>query len=182
MSDFYVYQHSKKDTNEIFYVGKGFADRINKKANRSEHWKRVVNKHGVVVKKIVENLNEEFAYFIEQELIDIYRKRGITLINQTSGGAGNFRPSEEVRKKMSLAKIGKQSPRKGVVLSSEQKQKLSISGKHKPRRTLRKLNSEQVKEIWILKGKLSQQKIGEKYNVTKRVIFNIFHGNYYVEE
>ena len=179
---FYVYQHRKVDTNEIFYIGKGVGVRANKRHGRSEHWQRVVKKHGIIVEFIAKNIDEELALLCEQEAIDVYKRRGIKLVNHTNGGEGVSNPSDEVRQKMSLAKIGKPSPRKGIVLSNQQKEKLSISGKQKPRRALRKLTLEQVKEIRLLQGVISGRKIAEKFGVTQNVIFGILHNKTYIQE
>jgi len=48
---FYVYQHRRNDTDEVFYVGKGSGKRINcgKKGgtkSRSQFWQNVVKKAG----------------------------------------------------------------------------------------------------------------------------------------
>jgi hypothetical protein len=179
---FYIYQHRKADTNEIFYVGKGKGTRLNQSKGRNQYWHRVVAKHGFVAEFIAQNLDEELAFLAEIEAIDVYKRRGIKLVNHTNGGEGVSNPSDEVRQKMSLAKIGKPSPRKGIVLSNQQKEKLSISGKQKPKRALRKLTLEQVKEIRLLQGVLSNRKIAEKFGVTQNVIFGILHNKTYIQE
>ena len=179
---YYIYQHRKADTNEIFYVGKGTRNRANKTHGRSEHWQRVVKKHGIIVEFIVKNIDEELALLCEQEAINIYKKRGIKLVNHTNGGEGVSNPSDEVRKKMSLAKKGKISPRKGIILSDEQKLKLSISGKQKPKRALRKLNPDQVNQIKLLKNVISCRKIAKQFNVTPNVIYGIFNNLTYIQE
>ena len=182
MSEFYVYQHLKADTNDIFYVGKGIGRRAFKKHGRSLYWQRVVNKHNIKIEYIAQNLDEELSFLCEQEAIDVYKRRGINLVNHSGGGEGNFNPSPEIRLKMSLAKKGKQSPRKGIVMSNDQKQKLSDSGKQKPRMSLRKLTNEQVKEIRSLQGIISGRKLAKQFNVTPNVIYGIFSNLTYVKE
>ena len=182
MNDFYVYQHLKADNNAIFYVGKGIDRRAFKKCGRSQYWQRVANKHGVKIEFVAKGLDEELAFLCEKETIDVYKRRGFNLVNHSSGGEGNFNPSYETRLKMSLAKKGKPSPRKGLVMSEEQKLKVSLSSKQVPRRALRKLNNDQVKEIRALKGVLSSQKVADKFNVTKNVIYGIFNNLTYVKD
>ena len=181
---FYVYQHRKTDTNEIFYVGKGINSRANDKNKRSDFWKNVEAKHGRTIEYLIKNISEEFAFLIEIETINAYRHRGIKLVNLTNGGEGTsgYKYSKESKLKMSVAKQGKTSPRKNVKLSDETKNKISISGKNKAKKSLRKLNKEQVAEIRSLHKIMSHQKIANKFNVSKYVIFSILHNINYVED
>jgi hypothetical protein len=117
---FYIYQHRKADTHEIFYVGKGKNNRCSSKSARSKHWHNTVNKHGYYSEIVVSNLDEEISLLCEQELIHKYKLIGINLVNQTNGGEGmrGWIPSEETRNKISKANSGKKR-------SVEVKQKLS---------------------------------------------------------
>ena len=86
---FYVYEHIRNDTNSIFYVGKGKANRAYTARNRNEHWHNVVNKaQGFTVKFVVKDVDEELAYFAEEEKIDQLKRLGIKLANINVGGAG----------------------------------------------------------------------------------------------
>lgn len=86
---FYVYEHIRPDTNQVFYVGKGSGNRLNAKHGRNTYWHHVVNKNnGFIAKKLLEIDDEEFAFFVEEEVIDLYKKRGIKLVNLTDGGEG----------------------------------------------------------------------------------------------
>ena len=60
----YVYGHYKKDTGELFYIGKGSGKRAWRPDKRNRHWQYVVNKHGYVVKILEDNLTDEEAYEI----------------------------------------------------------------------------------------------------------------------
>ena len=86
-----------------------------------------------------DNLTEEAAKHIEILLIALYRTNCNRYnpsfgYNMTDGGEGCTGRvfSKDTIKKMSLAKIGKPSPRKGVKLTEKEKQKMSDSrkGKH----------------------------------------------------
>lgn len=107
---YYIYQHRKADTNEIFYVGKGKGNRINGLHGRNNYWKNTVKKHNFVAEKILENLDEELALLAEIEIIDLYKKRGIKLVNLTNGGEGtsgfSYIRTEKTRKKLSETKKG----------------------------------------------------------------------------
>jgi hypothetical protein len=112
---FYIYEHIRPDTNQVFYVGKGMGERINVKRGRNVYWQNVVNKAGGFKSvKIVETTNEELAFLAEQERIDQLKRLGYKLANLNDGGAGGVKPAEEVRKKMSEAHIGEKNPRYNV--------------------------------------------------------------------
>ena len=85
---FYVYEHIRNDTNAIFYVGKGKNLRAYAKRNRNKYWKNIVNKTKFTVRFVVKDVDEELAYFVEQERIDQLKRLGIKLTNLTLGGEG----------------------------------------------------------------------------------------------
>ena len=85
---FYVYEHIRLDTMKPFYVGKGCGYRAYAKRGRNIYWRRIVDKHGYIVKKIAENLDEDLAFLTEVERIDQLRRLGIDLTNMTDGGEG----------------------------------------------------------------------------------------------
>jgi hypothetical protein len=86
MNNFYVYGHYRNDTGELFYIGKGSRRRAWETAGRNPYWKNVVNKHGIVVKILHENLTDEQAYQKEKELIEDI---GLdNLANLIEGGVG----------------------------------------------------------------------------------------------
>jgi hypothetical protein len=107
---YYIYQHRKADTNEIFYVGKGKCNRMHGTQGRNKHWKNTVNKHGYVAEKLFDGLDEELALLSEIEIIDIYKKRGIKLVNITNGGEGisghSYIRTDETKRKLSESKKG----------------------------------------------------------------------------
>jgi hypothetical protein len=144
-SDFYVYEHLKADTGEVFYVGKGFGSRAERTNNRNRYWHNTVNKHGFSVRFLVKNVDEEFALLAEQERIDQLRKLGVNLCNLTSGGEGvtGYKHTEETRKLLSSVHAGRKISkwlsekfsklRKGIPKTEETKKKISESNKGKKR-------------------------------------------------
>lgn len=102
---FYVYEHIRPDTNTVFYVGKGKGARCVAKDNRNRYWRNVVAKAGVFeARKIAENVDEELAFFVEQERIEQLKRLGFKLCNLTNGGEGStgLKHSEESRKKIGV--------------------------------------------------------------------------------
>jgi hypothetical protein len=112
---FYIYEHIRLDTNQVFYVGKGSGYRAKTTQRRNPYWQRIVAKAGGFnVRKIVENIDEELAFLIEQERIDQLKRLGVKLTNLTGGGEGTSNPSEETRRKMSECRKGEKNPRFNV--------------------------------------------------------------------
>jgi hypothetical protein len=127
---YYVYQHKKADTNEIFYVGKGKGRRAFLCSKRNPYWQNIVAKHGFNVEIIVDNIDEELSFLVEMETIDAYKKRGITLSNMTDGGEGvsgfSHPHSEEHKQRLKGNTFGQSTwgkTFKGKTHSDEQKAK-----------------------------------------------------------
>lgn len=140
---FYVYEHWRSDTNQCFYVGKGYGKRAwDFKRNRNKHFKNVVGKvlrNGfrvdVVIVKAEMSEGEAFAY--ETQLVKQYLENGVSLTNQTSGGEGKsgWKPSPETKKKWSrrfrgegnpmYGRYGKDHPSFGYRHTEEHKKKMS---------------------------------------------------------
>ena len=86
---FYVYIHTRNDTDEVFYVGKGSGKRAWKKRSYNKWWTRVSEKHGYRVKIIQRNMSEDDAFLLEMWLIAKFRHEGVDLCNMTDGGEGS---------------------------------------------------------------------------------------------
>ena len=108
-----VYQHRRKDNNEIFYIGIGKTRRrAYSKEYRNNHWHNIVNKVGYDVDILIEGLTWDEACDKETELIKQYGRNDLDkgkLVNMTDGGEGtpNRILSEESKKKIGLASIGR---------------------------------------------------------------------------
>lgn len=85
---YYVYIHYRATDLTPFYVGKGSKDRAYNFKQRSSYWKRVYNKHGVIVKIQNEFDNETDAFNFERYLIKTFKENNIPLTNLTDGGEG----------------------------------------------------------------------------------------------
>ena len=128
-SIYYVYEHLKPNSLIPFYVGKGKKNRAYSKDGRNIFWKRVVEKYkGFEVKLLVENVDEELAFLVEQERIDQLKRLNIRLCNLTNGGEG---PSGQKFSQETLNKLS--AFQKGRKKSKEWKDKISLSNKGKVR-------------------------------------------------
>lgn len=170
-----VYQHRKADTNEIFYVGKGKKRRPTQLYGRNQYWYRTVNKHGFYAEILVKDIDEEFALLIEKEAIDVYRKRGIKLVNITDGGEGssgykhteehkaklkgnqnfastwgkNFKGchhTEETKVKWAISRKGNKN-KLGTKLSEKSKEKIRLAKLRKPILARRQFTDDQIRQI-----------------------------------
>ena len=83
---FYTYAHIRKDTNSIFYIGKGTKRRMYRKEARNLHWHNVVKKAGYEVIKLATWETEAEAFKHEKFLIQCFNG---SLVNQSLGGDGN---------------------------------------------------------------------------------------------
>ena len=101
---FYVYEHLKPNTGEVFYIGRGTRNRAYQTRSRNSHWQNIVKKYGFEVNIIFKNLSNSEANQKEIELIDFYGLENLS--NMTSGGDANIVFKKETIIKMSLAKIG----------------------------------------------------------------------------
>lgn len=103
---FYVYEHIRKDTGAVFYVGKGSGNRYRNFCNRGKYWNNFCkSKQNVEVRLPIKNVDEEFSLLAEVELIDLYRRRGVRLVNISNGGEGTsgWIPSQETRQRIGEA-------------------------------------------------------------------------------
>lgn len=118
---YYVYLHRRKDTGEVFYVGKGTRTplkqyiRANTTARRNIYWYRVVAKcGGFDVQLVADFFAEADAFDLEKALIAEHGRQcdGGCLCNLTEGGEGHsgFSPSAETRQKMAERHRGKPKP------------------------------------------------------------------------
>lgn len=165
---FYVYEHLKPNTGEVFYIGKGCKNRAYETRSRNNHWTNIVNKYGLEVNIIYNNLTNQEAGQKEIDLIEFY---GLdNLCNMTQGGDGCVSLKQESRNKIS-------NSLKGKIQSQESKDKRSASLKKTWQNpALRELKSKQSKELSKLgiigfKGRPSHRK-GKPYEGNKEAISN----------
>lgn len=103
---YYIYAWYYKDTNEIFYIGKGSKNRYLDVVNsRNSYFKNIINKenNNVDVKKLYENLTEEESWELEKQLIKEYWDKGQCKANFHEGGCGGNHGNynENMKRKLS---------------------------------------------------------------------------------
>jgi hypothetical protein len=141
-----VYQHIRKDTNEVFYVGIGKNEkRPYSLLNRNKHWRHIAKKAGYYVEIIYPDLQWELACNMEQYLIESYGRIDLgngCLVNMTNGGEGvlGYKFTENQRKKIS-EKVKGNKNMLGKKHSEETRQKQSEAHKGK------KLSEEHKRKI-----------------------------------
>ena len=112
--NFYVYFHLSQDS--IFYVGKGMHysgwdgdekySRAKSLRSRSKLWNNIVNKHGFTYHILLDNLQENEAFYWEKFYIKLLGRRDLNegnLANHTNGGDGvsGYKFTEEDKAKHS---------------------------------------------------------------------------------
>lgn len=122
INPYYIYRHVRKDTNEVFYIGKGTNRRgkyiyermYAKSVGRNNWWKRIVAKCEYFAEVVMEFNCPNKCVEKEKELIVLYGRRDMkagTLVNLTDGGDGSWglKISEATRKKRSQNAKGPRS-------------------------------------------------------------------------
>ena len=140
---FYIYQHTRADTGEVFYIGKGCGSRawkLFKSGKRSEKWKRTANKYGVNVSIVIGGLTNDAAIRVEAQLINSIGRRDNKsgpLINGTDGGEGAWgcivKHTEKSKRLISIAAMGNQRT-KGMKMSQESKESCMLAQRMSPPR------------------------------------------------
>ena len=86
---YYVYAHYRIGDDVPFYVGMGHGQRAYCKHNRNPHWNNVVNKSGIEVRFLLNNLLKFDALCMEAMYINAYGRANQgkgPLVNMTDGG------------------------------------------------------------------------------------------------
>lgn len=175
MENFFVYQHTREDTNEIFYIGIGSHHkkwkhaRAHTKRSRNIHWKRIVEKNNgnFIVEILFDNVSQQFACDKEIELIKLYGRRDLklgSLCNLRDGGEGGFNLSEESKKKIGDKNRGINSFMFGKKHSEEWKRKMSERMSGKNNHNFGKVFTKEERQVQRLKrlGKKASQETIQK--------------------
>ncbi len=143
-----VYQHRRKDTNEVFYIGIGKSKkRAYTAIRRNPHWHNIVNKAGFEVDILIDGCTWKDACNIESGLIESYGRHDLglgSLSNQTNGGDGGFgmivsnEAKEKIRQyQLSLNKKGQPGRKQSDEVRDKIRQ--TLSGRNRPEEVKEKL-------------------------------------------
>lgn len=95
---YYVYTHTRMDTGEVFYVGKGNGRRANTRWSRNIWWNNITSKNEWFPSIVQDRMTECEANELEVRMISEFRDSGIVLCNITNGGDGRSHPNHSLRK------------------------------------------------------------------------------------
>lgn len=94
---YYVYRHTSKSTNAVFYVGRSKVSEF-KRAHikapsvRSKEWFEEYLNTGIIVEVVAKNLTCEMSGELEEFLVSLYGRRDLgtgNLVNKSNGGLYN---------------------------------------------------------------------------------------------
>ena len=74
MKKYYVYEWFNKSNNYIFYVGKGCGNRCTEVRRRNKSFLKYIEENECSYRIIKENLLEDEAFALEEDMIMEYRK------------------------------------------------------------------------------------------------------------
>ena len=83
---YYVYAWYIKETNEVFYIGKGCGNRYKTRKRENSYFMRIINKYDCDVKILEDGLTEQQAFELEKEMIAYYRIVSKHMTNILDGG------------------------------------------------------------------------------------------------
>lgn len=83
---YYVYAWYVKETNHVFYIGKGTGNRYRVKKRDNPYFMHTINKYDCGSRILYDNLDEETAFKLEKEAISRFRTYRGGLTNVADGG------------------------------------------------------------------------------------------------
>jgi hypothetical protein len=140
---YYVYTHSRNDTNEYFYVGKGTSKRAWSRYDRNNLWHKIAKKHGYTVRIEGYFDKEQDAFWYEKYLIGVFKSRGYNLANFTDGGDGisGYKHTEATKQKLS-------ETRKELYLNEEYANKMAKIRKEQWTEEARQNAAQSSAKVW----------------------------------
>lgn len=160
---FYTYAHYTKDTNEIYYIGKGSGRRAWQSTSRNKYWQHKTKKHGKVVKILALWETENDALLHEKLLISFFKEHGNITNLADEGTSTGCKRTEEAKSKVREKLLG-------IPLSQERKQKIanSLTGRSltvehaaRSRQVLEEVREKQKKKVWCLTSNTVYESVSE---------------------
>lgn len=107
---YYVYAWYIKETNEIFYIGKGTGNRYRTRKRENKYFMKMLKSHDCAPRILYKNLDEKTAFDIEKREIALFRNMGRRPLTNVLDGGENppkmaVPHSEEWRKHQSEGQI-----------------------------------------------------------------------------
>jgi len=184
---YYTYMHTRNDTGQPFYIGKGTGRRAwdDRRSKRGAHWSNVAQMHGHEVHILARWETEKEAHDHEIFLIDTMRSMGIKLVNKSNGGEGTsgYKWSEQSRAKLSITQSannrGEKNPMFGRKHSEHAKQKQAAKkdgvyvGSRHPKATITEEVAALIKRA---RGTATAKAVAEAFGVSWHVVRNIWSG------
>lgn len=200
----YIYALIDPRNSKIRYIGKTvnlkarLQNQLNEKSKTHRcNWIQGLKKEGFKpIQKVLQTLNDGDDWeSAEIRWISVAKRNGFNLVNGTSGGDGIKNLSEESRKRISTAWIGrKHRPESiekmriantGRIKSEESKDKLSgkmkgreITWKDKLKKANRKFSDEDLKQVRIDLKTMLGKDVAKKWGVHRTTITKIKKGEY----
>lgn len=142
---YYVYAWYIKETNEIFYVGKGTGNRYRTRKRENRYFMNVLKSHDCEPRILCKDLDEKTAFDIEKRTIAALRRHGVgRLTNVLDGGENPPRitapHSEEwkAHQREGLKRLYKENPEKCTEISNRMKKFLATDkGKEFQRKSIK---------------------------------------------
>lgn len=177
MNKFYIYEHVRVDTNEVFYIGKGTVNKNNpygrsrEKSRRSDLWKKIINKTDYKVNIVFEHESEIVVFDKERELIKKYGRKDLglgPLVNFTDGGDGTSGAirSDEFKQKVSEYHTNKQVSEETKQLLRKKRAEQVITEEHRKNISNGLMGKTKGKPS-PLKGIKKPKEVGEKISKSK---------------
>ncbi len=181
---YYTYAYLREDKTP-YYIGKGKCDRAYRRRNKGI--KPPKDKSRILILK--QNLTEEESFRHEVYMIAVFGRKDLgtgILHNRTNGGEGasGAITSEEVKKKQSEAKKGKNNPFCGKKHTPETRKKISdaIKGENNPQYG-KSLSEETRKKLSAaMKGKIQSKETRTKRSESMKGENNPQYGKSLSEE
>lgn len=195
MKKFYVYLHLRKTDGKVFYVGKGQGRRKYSYNDRSDWWKRVVEKHGYTIEIAQDKMMEPESFLLEMWLIAKFRHEGQPLVNLTDGGDGptGKEVSEETKEKLRKYNVGEKSCRyDSTIYEFKNKDGRSFTGTRYQLRTQYDVNENGITNLiagrrkttygWYLNGVdiSSKHMRGDSHYAIDKTIRTFIHKDGYI--
>ena len=177
MEGYYIYEHTRLDTGEVFYVGKGTIKKTNsygrsqERSRRSDLWKKVINKTEYRIDIVFEHESEKKVFEKECELIKLYGRKDLglgPLVNFTDGGDGTSGAirSDRFKEKVSKTHKNKVVSEKTKSLIKEKRKTQIITPKHRENISIG-LKGKTKGSVSPLRGLKRPKEIGEKISKSK---------------